>query len=237
MEDERDYDFETNVANEEVDEKPLRPLSIKYQFRTKKGRVRFITRVSMFAALAYVFYAFIKFPLPIFPSFLEVKFANLILILAGLLTGPIGGMSSVIFMIGLKLITVPTTTNFVGELTDLLLSTLIVLPSSTFYLFNHTKKGGLIGILLSFVSWIVFSLVINWTISLPFYLNYFFKGSVEGLVSVLSKTIKGVTVENFTSYYLFLACLPFNALVGFTNCALAAIVYKRISKFLKLIGI
>ena len=210
---------------------------IKKQFSTKKGRVRFITRVAMFSALAYVFYAFVKIPLPFFPSFLEVKFHNLFLIMVGLLTGPIGGVLSVIVMLGLKLLTLGTSTAFVGELFDLLLSLSIVLPSSLVYYFNRTKKGGLIGICISFGCWLFFSVFLNYVLCVPAYIRLFFHESTEAFVGMLSKTIKGINTDNFMAYYLFGACLPFNAIVGFINIAIDILVYKRISILLKRIGI
>ena len=227
---------EIQETNETTD-KVYSPLSLKKQFSTRKGRTRFITRVAMFAALAYVFYSFLKFPLPFFPSFLEVKFHNLFVILSGLLTGPVGGALTIVVMLGIKLITLGTSTQFVGELTDLILSLSVMLPSSIIYLNFHTKKGGLVGILISFASWIVVSILCNWLISLPFYLEFFFKGNVDTLVNVLSKTISNVTSENFTFMYLLLAVLPFNALVAFVNISITILVYKRISVVLKKIGI
>ena len=227
-----------NVVEEESTIKEEKKESlIKQQFKTKKGRIRFITRVAMFSALAYVFYSFVKFPLPFFPSFLEVKFHNLFLIIAGLLTGPIGGVLSVIVMIGLKLITLGSSTAYVGELFDLILSLSVVLPSSLFYYFDRTRRGGLIGILISFVLWLVVAVVLNYAFVLPFYIRFFFKDNVEAFVGMVSKTIKGITTENFMTYYLFAACLPFNAIVGFVNIAVDILVYKRISVLLKRIGI
>ena len=235
--DEKLENIQQDTKAEVVKEKEYYPLSLKKQFSTRKGRTRFITRVAMFGALAYVFYAFIKFPLPLFPSFLEVKFHNLFIILSGLLTGPLGGAISILVMIGLKLTTIGTTSQFVGELTDLVISFSVLLPSSLIYFKFHNKKGGVIGILFSFLAWIVASFLVNWFISLPFYLEFYFHGNVEGFVDMLSKTIKNVTVDNFTFMYLLVAVLPFNALVSFVNTSICILVYKRISIVLKKIGI
>ena len=147
---ETNENLEKNQESVDSKEKEYYALSIKKQFSTRKGRTRFITRVAMFAALSYVFYAFIKFPLPFFPPFLEVKFHNLFIILSGLLTGPLGGAMTVVAMIGLKLITINTNTAFVGELTDLIISISVMLPASLIYLKKHTKMGGVVGILFRF---------------------------------------------------------------------------------------
>lgn len=238
---------QSNVSNNEManevqtapakEVKEPSPLSLKSQFKTKKGRTRFLTRVGMFSALALVFYAYIKFPLPFFPSFLEVKFHNLFVIIGALSTGPVGGLIITTVMVLLKIVLVPSTTGYVGELNDFFLTILIMLPASLIYFKHHNKTGGAIGIGASLVSWIVFSFLLNWLVTMPFYINFYFGGSIDALVSVLSKTLPSVTTANFMKVYLFGAVLPFNALVGFVNCGLAFLVYKKISVLLKKIGI
>ena len=217
--------------------KDASPISLKRQFSTKKGRTRFITRVAMFSALSFVFYAFIKFPLPFFPSFLEVKFHNLFLILSGLLTGLVGGIVSVVVMILLKLLILSSSTGFVGEFTDLIISLMVVLPSSLIYMKWHNKKDGIIGILISLLTWILTAILVNVFISVPFYINFYFGGSAEAFANMLSSTISNINEQNLLLYYLLYACLPFNAIVAFVNISLAIIVYKRISVILKSIGI
>ncbi len=228
---------DSDLSIEAKEETKKEPQTLKSYFKTKKGRTKFLTRVGMFGALSGVFYAWLKFSLPMFPSFLEVNFSNIFVIIGSLSVGPVGGIIIVIVKMILKIILVGTSTNYVGELTDLLLSILIMLPASLVYMKKRTKIGGFVGILLSFISWIVFSVLINWGISMPFYLKFYFNGDVTSLVSLLSVTIPGVNETNFMSYYLFLAILPFNALVAFVNCGLAFLVYKKISVFLKKIGI
>ena len=237
--DEKDYKEEIieDSNNEVVEnkEKEVPKLSIKNQFKTSKGRVRFITRVSMFSALSFVFYAFLKFPLPFFPSFLEINFSNLFIIIGSLLTGPIGGVIIAVIRFLLKM---PLShTAYIGELTELLLYLCIMLPASLFYTFNHTKKGGMIGLIFSFIAWILSSVLINHFISLPFYTKFYFNGNIDGIVSLLKATIPNATVDNYRMLYIFVAVIPFNLINGFINCGLAFLVYKKISTVLKRMGI
>ena len=222
-------------SEENVEKKEIRKLSIKNQFKTAKSRTKFITRVAMFSALSTVFYCWLKFPItPPFPAFLEVNFSNLFIILGSLFTGPIGGIIIVGIRFLFKIILVPTHTFYIGELTDVLLSLAIMLPASLMYLYKHDKKGGIIGILLSYLSWIISSIIINWTISLPTYSNLW---GVENVLYAIKAVIPSATMENMTKLYLLLSVLPFNALVGLINCGVALIVYKKLSKLLKTIGI
>ncbi len=234
-----DYDNELTNINEEkkskVEDTEPRKLSIKNQFKTAKSRTRFLTRVAMFSALSTVFYCWLKFPItPPFPSFLEVNFSNLFIILGSLFTGPIGGTIIILIRFLFKILLVPTHTFYIGELTDVLLSLSVMLPASITYLFNHTKKGGMFGILLSYLSWIIFSIIINWTISLPTYSNLW---GIENVLGAIKAVIPSATLENLTKVYLLYSVLPFNALVGLVNCGVALIVYKKLSQLFKTIGI
>lgn len=224
-----------NAIQEETVKEPPK-LSIKSQFKTKKGRTRFITRVAMFSALSSIFYIWIHFPLPFLPFFLEINFSNLFIIIGSLLTGPVGGTIIIIVRFLIKMIA-GTTTAYVGELTDVILSLAVMLPASITYLYNHNKKGGFIGIALSFVSWIVFSLLVNYFISLPFYLKFFYEGNVDTLIEALKPTLKNVNRDNFMKVYLFAGVLPFNLIAATVNCGLAFIVYKKISVVLKKLGL
>ena len=218
------------------EEKEVNKLSLKYQFKTSRGRVRFITRVSMFMALSFVFYSFIKFPLPIFPSFLEIKFHNLWIILGSFLTGPIGGVIIVLGTILFKMLMIGSSTSYVGELTDLLASMMIMLSGTLVYYFNHNKKGGIIGILVSYLTWVLSYFFINWFISFPFYLNLYFKGNIDGFVKYLSGWNDKITSDNILTIYLLLGVLPFNLLSGALNLGILIPFYKSISNILRKMG-
>jgi len=221
--------------NNKETKKEVSKLSIKYQFKNKKQRIRFITRVSMFSALSFVFYAFLKFPLPFFPAFLEINFSNLFIIIGSLLTGPIGGLIICLIRFLIKL--PMSSTMYVGELTDLILSIFVMLPASLAYLYKHDKKGGFLGIILSFISWIITSMLLNIFISVPCYIKLFFNNSVDTFINVLSSTIKNIDSSNYLYKYIFLAVLPFNLINGLINCGLALLVYKKISTILKRMGL
>lgn len=225
---------DNNVITPEIEEKEERKLSVKYQVSNKKNRIRFITRISMFSALSLIFYAWLKFPLPIFPSFLEVNFSNLFILIGALSTGPIGAIIIVVMRFILKIVVVGSHTMYVGELTDVILSIMVSVPASIFYLYVHNKKGGYISMLVAFLMWLITSILVNAFISLPFYINAF---GFDAVIGMLTSTINGINESNYMMYYLLYAVLPFNLLIGFVNCGLACLVYKRISSILKKIGI
>ena len=69
-----------------------------------KKIIDYIAKVAIFSALSFILYLFPKFPLPIFPSFLDIQFSNLPAILGGFVLGPLGGCIIVIVRCALKLL-------------------------------------------------------------------------------------------------------------------------------------
>ena len=105
----------------------------------RKQKINWIVKVSVFAAISTVLYC-LRFPLPFFPSFLDVQFSNLPAILAGYIFGPLGGAIVIVIKTLLKLLIQPSHTAGVGELADLVIGLAVVIPSSIFYQKHKTKK-------------------------------------------------------------------------------------------------
>ena len=188
-----------------------------------------LAKLGIFSAVAVVLY-FINVPLAfLFPSFLEINLSDLPILIGGFSLGPISG---VIIALVRYLIKLPfSSTMTVGELSDLINSLAFVLPASIMYYKNKTKKRAVIGILIGATCSVAVALVSNRFVVVPFYLELFFKGDLGVLVQVC-KIIPNITTENFYSYYIFFAALPFNALRVVLVGTITIIVYKRISKLL-----
>lgn len=197
--------------------------------KNRKQLINRITKVGIFGAIAVVLYDFIKFPLPFFPSFLEINFSMLPIILIALIYGPIDASLLVIIRFLLKL---PIShTAYVGEIGDLIIGLLVVVPTGLIYQINRTKKGGIISLVIAFIVWTVAGSLSN-IITIPIYLQMFFDNSVEKLLEALT-VIKNVNSTNYMMKYLFYAALPFNALIAFVVCLITYFVYKRISLIFK----
>ena len=95
----------------------------------KKITPAYLTKVAILTAISFILYMFLKFSLPfLFPSFLDMQFSELPAILAGFSLGPFAGVLVIILKCLLKF---PfTSTAFVGEITDMVLGILYVLPAS-----------------------------------------------------------------------------------------------------------
>ena len=187
--------------------------------------VSLIVKTAILSAFSIVLY-FIKFPLPIFPSFLKIQFSNLPLIIGGFVLGPIPG---VLICIIRTLCVLPfSNTSYVGELADFLIGISVSLSSSLIYHKWHTKKGGIIGLVVSSFCWVFVGIIANWLILAPFYIKFFFDGNVNIFIGLCS-VIPGINQDNYMVLYLFLGILPFNLLLSILCNTVTYFVYKRIS--------
>lgn len=194
----------------------------------RKKTIQKMTTVAILSALSVVFYMFLKFPLPfIFPSFLDIQFSNLPVILAGLIFGPSEALIVVIIRF---LIKAPfSSTAYVGEVADLVIGYLVGTFTSFIYHRNKTKKGGIIALVVGSIVWVVGAVIINSVVLLPWYINTYGMDAVFGML----KVIPGITESNYMLYYVVFAVIPFNTLLAVIVSTVTFFVYKRISLIYK----
>ena len=194
----------------------------------RKKSIQKMTTVAILAALSVVFYMFLKFQLPfIFPSFLDIQFSNLPVILAGLIFGPSEALIVVIIRF---LIKAPfSSTAYVGEVADLVIGYLVGTFTSFIYHRHKTKKGGIIALVVGSIVWVVGAVIINSVVLLPWYINTYGMDAVFGML----KIIPGITESNYMLYYVLFAVIPFNTLLAIIVSTITFFVYKRISLIYK----
>ena len=197
-----------------------------FRNKKKKFKVSDMACIGVFSAFSIVLY-FLKFNLPfIFPSFLEINFSLLPIIIIGYMLGPIEAITVVLIRAFIK---VQFTSTFcVGEFADLLIGIPVALVTSLIYKKNHTKKGALLSLLFGSLTWIVISIFTNCFINVPFFLELYCGGNEEAFVGALS-IIPGVNVDNYMSKYIFYAVIPFNTLLSSVVSLVTFLVYKKIS--------
>ena len=196
----------------------------------KKQKVLKIAQISILVSLSFILYL-LKFPaatiIPIFPTFLELQFSNLPVIIGGFILGPVEGVNMVVIRTLLKL---PLThTIGVGEIADLVIGIATVLTSSLIYRKWRTKRGGYFALLFGAIAWVVVATLANWLFILPFYIDLM---GFEAILGML-KTIPGVTESNYMVKYLFVAIVPFNVILATLVSFVTSLVYKSVSNFFK----
>ena len=210
-------------------------VAVMWIIKGKKEKItsKKIASLGIFTAFSIVLY-FLKFNLPfIFPSFLEINFSLLPIIIVGFMFGPVEGITVVLLR---AIIKIPFTSTFcVGELADALIGIPVVLVSSLIYIKFHSKKGALISLLFGVFTWIFAAVLANYFINVPFFIQLYCNGNVSAFLGALS-IIPGVTEENYLIKYLFLAVVPFNGLLSILVSAVTFLVYKKISILFNKIG-
>jgi riboflavin transporter FmnP len=210
-------------------------VAVMWIIKGKKEKItsKKIASLGIFTAFSIVLY-FLKFNLPfIFPSFLEINFSLLPIIIVGFMFGPVEGITVVLLR---AIIKIPFTSTFcVGELADALIGIPVVLVSSLIYIKFHSKKGALISLLFGVFTWIFAAVLANYFINVPFFIQLYCNGNVSAFLGALS-IIPGVTEENYLIKYLFLAVVPFNGLLSILVSTVTFLVYKKISILFNKLG-
>lgn len=189
----------------------------------QRKKIKKIVHLAILSALSVVFYMFLKFPLPFFPSILDIQFSNLPVIIAGFAFGPI---EACIVAIVRFIIKIPaSSTMLVGETADLIIGCLVGITTALIYKKHHTKKGGIIALISGSIVWIIGAAIANNFILLPWFVKMYGETAVLGMLSYL----KGINVNNYQLYFIIFAIIPFNLLLASIVSLITFFVYKQVS--------
>ncbi len=202
----------------------------------KKVSIKRIAFLAIFSAISSILYCYVKFPLPIFPSFLDVNFSMIPIIIAVFMLGPVDGVIIVIVRFLMKLLLVGSGTQYVGEIADVILGLTTTLSCGIFYKLYKGKYRSLISFIIVVFTWVISSILINIFINIPAYVELFFKGNWDILIGLCKDAFNiitfgncpNITRENFIFYYVVLAVIPFNFMLSLIVVGITALVHKRL---------
>ena len=202
---------------------------VRHYFKLYPGkdfnRVRFMTRIAIFSAIAAILYIVpvLTIKLPFFPSFLTLHFDEIPAFIAGFAYGPVSGLLVIVVKTLLKL---PfTETLGVGELTDLILSGIYVFIVTFIYSKKRNLKGVAIGFGIGTVAQVTAGMFLNVYAMVPFYMAMF--GIPEaGLLRIMQLAIPAITDIRWS--YAFFAVLPFNLLKDAVVIVITFLVYRSL---------
>ncbi len=213
--------------------------------KIKKNNKDIIKRIcfdAIFAAITYVLYAFVKFPLPIFPSFLDINISMIPVIICSFMLGPTDALILVIIRCLIKWIFPGTSTAFVGELADLLIGLSCAITSGIIYHKTNLKHKTLYAFLSVIIMWVIMGILTNVFINIPWYsylyfnTNYYQDGVPLPLINMCEDAFKlisfgniqEISQNNFMLYYIIFAIIPFNLLLSIIVVIVTALVHKRL---------
>ncbi len=182
--------------------------------------------VGVMSAISAVLYLFVKFPLPIFPSFLDIQVSEIPALIVGYAYGPFAGVLVLLIRFIIKL---PQSGTFcVGEIGDLIIGIALVIPSSLIYRKYKTFKGAILSFIISAFLATFVAMLANWIILIPCYVYFYFGGNFEAVVKICAVAMPKINATNFMPLYLFGAVLPFNLLRYSLVGVITFLIYKRI---------
>jgi len=193
----------------------------------RKSRIstNYLVKIAVLSAVARVV-MLLEFPLPIFPSFLQLDFSDLIPLVGGLAMGPVAGV--LIELIKNLLHLINTTTGGVGDLANFIVGAAYVFTVSLFYQRHKTKKGAIIGLLIGIAAIVAAGAIVNYFITIPLY-AVVLGLSTDMIVSMSSAVIPAI--HDKLTLILFAFC-PFNLIKGILLMLIALPLYKHISPIL-----
>lgn len=184
--------------------------------------VQYLTRIAVLAAVASVLY---MIEIPVI-AFYKLDLSNLPVLLGAFSMGPVPGI--LILLVKSLLGLLHSSSGGVGELADFIMGTAYILPAALIYRHHKSRNAALFGMTMGTLCMIVVSVLVNWKIMIPFYMNVFGM-PMEDVIGMASKALPFVDTE-----WKLLLCVtaPFNLLKGVVLSLLTFLLYKRLSPLL-----
>ena len=191
-------------------------------------KTRNIAMIGMLSAIALVLMLF-EFPLPFAPSFYELDFSELPVLIGSFAMGPLAGVLIELIKILLKLVIKGTSTAFVGDFANFIVGCSMVVPASIIYHKLRTRKGALISLITGTLVMTVFGSLFNALYLLPAFAELY--GMPLDVIVGMGTKINSHINSVFT--LVLFAVVPFNLLKGALLTILSMLLYKRISPLIK----
>ncbi len=191
------------------------------------NKTRRMAYIAIFSVLAAVL-MFFEVPLFFAPSFYEIDFSEVPVLISTFYLGPVAGVTTELLKIVLKLLLKGTSTAFVGDFANFVIGCSFVLPASILY---HTKKSKVTaigGMALGTACMTVFGSAFNAFYLIPTY-STLFGMPLEAIVGM--GTAVNSSINSVTTLVLF-AVVPFNLLKGVLVSIITFLLYKRVEKLL-----
>lgn len=199
------------------------------EIKTKKVlTTKNLTMIAMLSAITAVLMIF-EIQLPFSPSFVKFDFSDLPVMLGGFLIGPFAGGIIAFMKILLHFLLNGTTSFFVGDLSNLLLTLSFVLPASFIYQQKKTKKTAIQGLLVSIICTSLLAIIFNLFLIFPLYLKVLNLKMVDliNMIHVVNPLVKDV----FTM--IVFSLLPFNLFKYSIVSMITMLSYKKLSILFK----
>ncbi|HIQ97751.1 MAG TPA: ECF transporter S component [Candidatus Limivivens merdigallinarum] len=187
-------------------------------------KVRFMAQIAMLTTVAEILMLF-EIPLPFAPSFYEIDFSEVPILIGCFIMGPAAGVMMEFLKILLNFLINGTMTAGVGELANFLIGCALVVPAGMLYRMRKTRKQAIIGMAVGTLCMAVVGGVLNAFVLLPAYAAAF--GGMDAIIA-MGTAVNG-SISGLSTFVLF-AVVPFNLLKGILVSIVTFILYKYVSR-------
>lgn len=194
-----------------------------------KNKIRVMVQTGMLAAIAVVLMLF-EIPLPFAPSFYEIDFSEVPVLIGCFTMGPLAGAAIEFLKIMLNFAINGTVTAGVGEIANFLIGCAMVIPAGIIYKKVRTRKGAIIGMITGTLIMTFTGCFLNAFVLLPAY-GKAFGMPIDALVGM--GTAVNAHITSLTTFVVF-AVAPFNLLKGVLVSIIVFVIYKKISPIFKI---
>lgn len=172
-------------------------------------KIKRLTAVAMFCAVAYVCMLYVKIPV----QFLTLDVKDSLIVICSLIFGPLSGIAIAVTVPFLELITI-SGTGVYGFIMNVLSSFTFAVTAGLIYRYKKTMMGAITGLLTAIFSVTAVMLLANLIIT-PHYMG----GSPKDVAAMIPTLL-----------------LPFNFIKATLNAAIVLLLYKPFSRILKRFG-
>lgn len=194
-------------------------------FNTRK-----VAMIGMFSAIAMILMLF-EFPLPFAPSFYELDFSELPILVGTFAFGPAAGVMMEFVKIVLKLFIKGTSTAFVGDLANFVVGCSLVLPASVIYAFRKNKKSAIVACIVGTLTMTVFGTAFNAIYLLPAFAELY--GMPLDTILSMGSAVNPLMSEGSIVSFVVVCVAPMNLIKGGLDSLLTLLIYKKLSPIIK----
>ena len=186
-----------------------------------------ITKVGILGAVATVL-MLLEFPLWFAPSFYELDFSEVPVLLGTFALGPAAGAMIELVKILINFVVNGTDTGGVGEFANFLIGCAFIVPAGYIYKRNKTFKTAILGLVAGTLTLAVTGAFLNYYLLLPLF-SKIYGYPIQAFIDMGNAINPAITdLKTFILY----AVVPFNLLKGVLVSAMVVFIYKKVSPIL-----
>ena len=196
----------------------------------KKKKLFTLNELCLMGILGGISAVVMLFEIPLWfaPSFYELDFSEIIVLVGGFALGPLAAVIIELIKIIVNTIITGSSTAFVGEFANFVMGVAFVLPATLIYKYKKSKLGAILGLLVSVIVFSIVGCFVNYYIMIPLYAELYMPLDV---IIAMGTEING-NINNLFTFIIF-ATLPFNVVKGLLCSVITMVIYKKISPFLR----